>query len=137
MWIHINMKNDNSINMMKIFGFLVEKNVKDHRLDNRMESFSLAETIKYLYLIFDEKNFLHSNGEYATEHQTSSGQLNCHISPSHPSLSRVLLSSYELSLQYQTSSNRYWCLRLLFIHSILSRKMHEKFRRATQTILSR
>ncbi|CAF4286731.1 unnamed protein product [Rotaria sordida] len=38
-----------------------------------MESFFLAETIKYLYLIFDEDNFLHSNGEYATEHQTSLG----------------------------------------------------------------
>ncbi len=49
--------------------------MKDHRLDNRMESFFLAETIKYLYLIFDENNFLHSNGEYATEHRTSYGKL--------------------------------------------------------------
>lgn len=38
-----------------------------------MESFFLAETIKYLYLIFDDKNFLHSNGEYATEYQSDSG----------------------------------------------------------------
>ncbi|CAF4569033.1 unnamed protein product, partial [Rotaria magnacalcarata] len=38
-----------------------------------MESFFLAETIKYLYLIFDENNFLHANGEYATEHRTASG----------------------------------------------------------------
>ncbi len=51
------------------------KNVKDHRLDNRMESFFLAETIKYLYLIFDKNNFLHSNGEYATEHRTLSGRI--------------------------------------------------------------
>ena len=36
-----------------------------------MESFFLAETIKYLYLIFDENNFLNSNGEYATEHRTT------------------------------------------------------------------
>ena len=50
------------------------KNVKDHQLANRMESFFLAETIKYLYLIFDEENFLHSNGEYATEHYTTSGK---------------------------------------------------------------
>jgi mannosidase alpha-like ER degradation enhancer 2 len=57
--------------LMNIFFQL--KNVKDHRLDNRMESFFLAETIKYLYLIFDENNFLHSNGEYATEHRTSHG----------------------------------------------------------------
>lgn len=51
-------------------GYTSLKNVKDHRLDNRMESFFLAETIKYLYLIFDETNFLHSNGEYAIEHQS-------------------------------------------------------------------
>jgi mannosidase alpha-like ER degradation enhancer 2 len=44
-----------------------------------MESFFLAETIKYLYLIFDEKNFLHSNGEYATEHRTSLGRLKIFI----------------------------------------------------------
>ncbi len=49
--------------------------MKDHRLDNRMESFFLAETIKYLYLIFDQDNFLHSNGEYATEHRTPLGRL--------------------------------------------------------------
>ena len=32
------------------------KNVLDHTLDNRMESFFLAETIKYLYLLFDPTN---------------------------------------------------------------------------------
>ena len=42
-------------------GFATVKNVKDHRLENRMESFFLAETLKYLYLIFDEENFLHSD----------------------------------------------------------------------------
>lgn len=56
-------------------GFTSLKNVKDHRLDNRMESFFLAETLKYLYLIFDETNFLHSNGEFAVEHRTSSGDV--------------------------------------------------------------
>lgn len=40
-----------------------------------MESFFLAETLKYLYLIFDETNFLHSNGEFAVEHRTSSGDV--------------------------------------------------------------
>lgn len=35
--------------------------MKNHRLENRMESFFLAETLKYLYLIFDEKNFLHND----------------------------------------------------------------------------
>jgi hypothetical protein len=42
-------------------GFATVKDVKDHRLDNRMESFFLAETLKYLYLIFDTKNFLHND----------------------------------------------------------------------------
>lgn len=42
-------------------GFATVKDVKDHRLDNRMESFFLAETLKYLYLIFDEDNFLHND----------------------------------------------------------------------------
>lgn len=36
--------------------------MRDHKLDNRMESFFLAETIKYLYLLFDPDNFLHNNG---------------------------------------------------------------------------
>lgn len=35
------------------------KDVRDHQLDNRMESFFLAETIKYLYLLFDPAHFLH------------------------------------------------------------------------------
>lgn len=35
--------------------------MRDHKLDNRMESFFLAETIKYLYLLFDPENFIHSS----------------------------------------------------------------------------
>lgn len=35
------------------------KDLRDHQLDNRMESFFLAETVKYLYLLFDPANFLH------------------------------------------------------------------------------
>lgn len=38
------------------------KDLRDHQLDNRMESFFLAETIKYLYLLFDPDNFLHGGG---------------------------------------------------------------------------
>lgn len=38
------------------------KDIRDHKLDNRMESFFLAETIKYLYLLFDPDNFLHNSG---------------------------------------------------------------------------
>lgn len=43
-------------------GFASVKDVRDHKLDNRMESFFLAETIKYLYLLFDRDNFLHNTG---------------------------------------------------------------------------
>ncbi|KAM4692571.1 ER degradation-enhancing alpha-mannosidase-like protein 2 [Rhinophrynus dorsalis] len=43
-------------------GFATIKDVRDHKLDNRMESFFLAETIKYLYLLFDPDNFIHNNG---------------------------------------------------------------------------
>ncbi|KAM4622474.1 ER degradation-enhancing alpha-mannosidase-like protein 2 [Discoglossus pictus] len=43
-------------------GFASIKDVRDHKLDNRMESFFLAETIKYLYLLFDQDNFIHNNG---------------------------------------------------------------------------
>lgn len=40
------------------------KDVRDHKLDNRMESFFLAETIKYLYLLFDPDNFIHNSGTH-------------------------------------------------------------------------
>jgi len=40
--------------------------VKDHQLDNRMESFFLAETTKYLYLMFDPDNFIHNTGGEGT-----------------------------------------------------------------------
>uniref|UniRef100_A0A3P9IEQ8 alpha-1,2-Mannosidase n=1 Tax=Oryzias latipes TaxID=8090 RepID=A0A3P9IEQ8_ORYLA len=40
-------------------GYASVKDLRDHQLDNRMESFFLAETIKYLYLLFDPTHFLH------------------------------------------------------------------------------
>lgn len=43
-------------------GYATVKDVRDHKLDNRMESFFLAETIKYLYLLFDPDNFIHNDG---------------------------------------------------------------------------
>ncbi|XP_069508358.1 ER degradation-enhancing alpha-mannosidase-like protein 2 [Ambystoma mexicanum] len=43
-------------------GYATIKDVRDHKLDNRMESFFLAETIKYLYLLFDPYNFIHNDG---------------------------------------------------------------------------
>lgn len=38
-----------------------------------MESFFLAETAKYLYLIFDEKNFIHNDGSIARIIETTDG----------------------------------------------------------------
>ncbi|XP_010890130.1 ER degradation-enhancing alpha-mannosidase-like protein 2 isoform X2 [Esox lucius] len=43
-------------------GYASVKDIRDHKLDNRMESFFLAETIKYLYLLFDPDNFIHNSG---------------------------------------------------------------------------
>ncbi|XP_067856379.1 ER degradation-enhancing alpha-mannosidase-like protein 2 isoform X2 [Heptranchias perlo] len=43
-------------------GFATVRDLRDHELDNRMESFFLAETVKYLYLLFDPDNFLHNDG---------------------------------------------------------------------------
>jgi len=47
--------------------------VRNHRLDNRMESFFLAETIKYLYLLFDPDNELLDMGR-ATVRKLASGR---------------------------------------------------------------
>ena len=38
-----------------------------------MESFFLAETTKYLYLLFDPDNFLHNRGNLATKVETPGG----------------------------------------------------------------
>lgn len=50
------------------------KNVRDHRTEDRMESFFLAETTKYLYLLFDPDNALNSNGGSGTIIDTPRGQ---------------------------------------------------------------
>ena len=50
------------------------KDVNDHKLENRMESFFLAETTKYLYLMFDPDNFLHNTGGHGTVVDTPAGQ---------------------------------------------------------------
>lgn len=50
------------------------KNVRDHRKEDRMESFFLAETTKYLYLLFDADNFLNNNGETGTIIETPNGE---------------------------------------------------------------
>uniref|UniRef100_A0A915J4M6 alpha-1,2-Mannosidase n=1 Tax=Romanomermis culicivorax TaxID=13658 RepID=A0A915J4M6_ROMCU len=43
-------------------GYATVQDVRDHILEDRMESFFLAETTKYLYLLFDEENFIHNPG---------------------------------------------------------------------------
>ena len=39
-----------------------------------MESFFLAETTKYLYLLFDPDNFMHNTGDHGTVIDTPNGQ---------------------------------------------------------------
>ncbi|KAF1751618.1 hypothetical protein GCK72_018172 [Caenorhabditis remanei] len=57
-------------------GYATINNVKEHNIEDRMESFFLAETTKYLYLLFDTKNFIHSKGDHARI-LTSSKNLTC------------------------------------------------------------
>ena len=54
-------------------GFASLHNVRDHSLENRQESFWIAETLKYLYLTFDLDNFINSNGETPITFETPSG----------------------------------------------------------------
>ncbi|XP_075252924.1 ER degradation-enhancing alpha-mannosidase-like protein 2 [Convolutriloba macropyga] len=44
------------------FGYAHVNRVSDHALEDQMESFFLAETVKYLYLLFDVDNFVNSEG---------------------------------------------------------------------------
>ncbi|KAF9428260.1 ER degradation-enhancing alpha-mannosidase-like protein 1, partial [Podila epigama] len=53
-------------------GWASLRSVIDKKLEDRMESFALSETFKYLYLLFDEENVLHnelkdSNFVFTTE----------------------------------------------------------------------
>lgn len=59
-------------------GYATINNVKEHNIEDRMESFFLAETTKYLYLLFDPDNFIHSKGDQARI-LTSSKNLTCVI----------------------------------------------------------
>ncbi|KAL1668072.1 glycoside hydrolase family 47 protein [Schizophyllum commune] len=46
------------------------QDLRTNKRDDRMESFALSETLKYLYLLFDEDNYLHrddSNWVFTTE----------------------------------------------------------------------
>ncbi|XP_045623563.2 ER degradation-enhancing alpha-mannosidase-like protein 2 [Procambarus clarkii] len=50
-------------------GYATVKNVNDHTLENRMESFFLAETTKYLFLLFDSENWMHNTGVTGQVHK--------------------------------------------------------------------
>ncbi|KAH9414764.1 ER degradation-enhancing alpha-mannosidase-like protein 2, partial [Dermatophagoides pteronyssinus] len=47
-------------------GYATIKSVSDHTIEDRMESFFLAETLKYLFLLFDEDNFINEIGSFGT-----------------------------------------------------------------------
>ncbi|XP_063823250.1 ER degradation-enhancing alpha-mannosidase-like protein 2 [Ostrinia nubilalis] len=55
-------------------GYATIKDVRDHRKEDRMESFFLAETTKYLYLLFDPDNFIHNPGVHGTVINTPNGE---------------------------------------------------------------
>ncbi|XP_058445257.1 ER degradation-enhancing alpha-mannosidase-like protein 2 [Malaya genurostris] len=55
-------------------GYATIKNVRDHHKEDRMESFFLAETTKYLYLLFDSDNFIHNDGRMGTVIGTPHGE---------------------------------------------------------------
>ncbi|CAB0003648.1 unnamed protein product, partial [Nesidiocoris tenuis] len=55
-------------------GFATIRDARDHTQENRMESFFLAETTKYLYLLFDPDNFIHNRGTHGRVHTLSSGK---------------------------------------------------------------
>ncbi|XP_034495972.1 ER degradation-enhancing alpha-mannosidase-like protein 2 isoform X3 [Ailuropoda melanoleuca] len=57
-----NVSTEGTFEMYTCLYFTRIKDLRDHKLDNRMESFFLAETVKYLYLLFDPANFIHNNG---------------------------------------------------------------------------
>lgn len=48
--------------------------MRDHRKEDRMESFFLSETTKYLYLLFDVDNFIHNQGQHGTVIDTPNGE---------------------------------------------------------------
>uniref|UniRef100_A0AAF5CYQ6 alpha-1,2-Mannosidase n=2 Tax=Strongyloides stercoralis TaxID=6248 RepID=A0AAF5CYQ6_STRER len=55
-------------------GYATIKDVRDGTIEDRMESFFLAETIKYLYLLFDKDNFIHNDGTTSKIISTNRGQ---------------------------------------------------------------
>ncbi|CBY23119.1 unnamed protein product [Oikopleura dioica] len=65
-YLHVGKELLNSIerHMKTDCGFATLHSVLDRTLEDRMESFFLAETVKYLYLLFDDENPLHSSEKW-------------------------------------------------------------------------
>ncbi|KAI6213722.1 Alpha-1,2-Mannosidase [Aphelenchoides besseyi] len=55
-------------------GYATIRDLNTKILEDRMESFFLSETTKYLYLIFDPQNFIHTDGTTARTITTPSGK---------------------------------------------------------------
>ncbi|CAG9865337.1 unnamed protein product [Phyllotreta striolata] len=55
-------------------GYATIKDVRDHKKEDRMESFFLSETTKYLYLLFDTDNFIHNQGAEGTVINSPNGE---------------------------------------------------------------
>uniref|UniRef100_A0A8D8YDS9 alpha-1,2-Mannosidase n=1 Tax=Cacopsylla melanoneura TaxID=428564 RepID=A0A8D8YDS9_9HEMI len=56
-------------------GYATIKNIVNHSQEDRMESFFLSETTKYLYLLFDTENFIHNDGNSGKMFETDAGNL--------------------------------------------------------------
>ncbi|KHN88794.1 ER degradation-enhancing alpha-mannosidase-like protein 2 [Toxocara canis] len=54
-------------------GYATIENVNDHTIEDRMESFFLSETTKYLYLLFDPENFINNDGTTSRTVETPNG----------------------------------------------------------------
>uniref|UniRef100_A0A0R3S618 alpha-1,2-Mannosidase n=1 Tax=Elaeophora elaphi TaxID=1147741 RepID=A0A0R3S618_9BILA len=55
-------------------GYATVVNTEHHSIEDRMESFFLSETTKYLYLLFDPDNFINADGTVARIVETPNGQ---------------------------------------------------------------
>jgi len=89
-------------------GYATLKNVESGQLDNRMESFFLAETLKYLYLLFDEDNQL--NKPKTFKHKINKTNQTCLLgqgyifnTEAHP----VDISSLKCCQKFHSTSNIY------------------------------
>ncbi|XP_052865718.1 ER degradation-enhancing alpha-mannosidase-like protein 2 [Anopheles cruzii] len=58
-------------------GYATIRNVQNHQQEDRMESFFLAETTKYLYLLFDPHNFIHNNGRVGSVVRVTPAESEC------------------------------------------------------------